>query len=271
MDTLAEHERALDLMEPGERPGVWNFTIYQIRNALRYGPVPVREAIRRSTELRPATADAPDPPLGAILGPLLAMQGHFDEARAHLQETRAYVDERGLLVRRGGIALAAGWIELLAEDFEAAERALATGVAILSEIGETGVLSTLAAMQAKALFLLGRREEMEAAIALARESGAPNDIATQAEWRYVAAMAAAADGRLDEARRHIGEAVEMVEPTDFLELRGDTFEALAHVEARAGGTDAWKAALERALAEHEQKENLVSAQHVRKLLDQGPP
>ena len=63
----------------------------------------------------------------------------------------------------------------------------------------------------------------------------------------------------------------MVEPTDFLELRGDTFEALAHVEDAPAGTDGWKSALERALAEHEQKENLVSAQHIRDLLEQGPP
>jgi len=126
-------------------------------------------------------------------------------------------------------------------------------------------------MQAKALYLLGRREEMDAAIARAQETGASNDIATQAEWRYVAAMAAADDGRLEEAERLIREAVEMVEPTDFLELRGDTFEALAHVEGRAGRTEGWRAALERALAEHTRKQNLVSAQHIRKVLEQGPP
>jgi class 3 adenylate cyclase/tetratricopeptide (TPR) repeat protein len=271
MDNLAEYERARELMEPGEDPRLWLFTTYQIRNALRYGPVPVTEAIRRSTEMRPTADDAPDPPLGAVLAPLLAMQGRFDEARVRLKETHDYIDERGLIVRRGGIALGGGWIELLAEDFQAAERALAAGIAVLRDIGETGVLSTLAAMQAKALYLLGRRNEMEAAITLAQETGAPNDIATQAEWRYVAAMAAADDGRTDEAERLIREAVAMVEPTDFLELRGDTFEALAHVEARAGRTEGWRSALQRSLEEHELKENLVSAQHVRNLLEQGPP
>jgi class 3 adenylate cyclase len=270
MDTLAEHERARDLMEPGEDPRLWLFTNFQIRNALRYGPVPIPEAIRRGSELLP-TVNAADPPLGAFLAPLLAMQGRFDDARDRLKETREYLDERGLRVRRGGVALSGGWIEFLAEDFQAAERELAGGIAVLREIGETGVLSTLAAMQAKALYLLGRRDEMEAAISLARETGAPTDIATQAEWRYVAAMAAADDGRLDEADRLIAEAVEMVEPTDFLELRGDTFEALAHVEGRAGRTEGWKSALERALGEHERKGNLVGAQHIRKLQEQGPP
>jgi class 3 adenylate cyclase len=270
MDVLAEHERARDLMQPGEDPRLWLFTMYQIRNALRYGPVPVSEAIRRGTELRP-TDDAPDPPLGVFLAPLLAMQGRFAEARIHLKETLDYLDERGLRVRRGGTALTGGWIEFLAEDYQAAERELAAGIVVLRDVGETGVLSTLAAMRAKALYLLGRLDEMESAIALAQQSGAPNDIATQAEWRYVAAMAAADNGKLEEAERLIGEAVAMVEPTDFLELRGDTFEALAHVEARAGRPGGWKAALHRSLAEHELKGNVVSAQHIRNLLVQGPP
>jgi hypothetical protein len=83
-------------------------------------------------------------------------------------------------------------------------------------------------------------------------------------------MAAADDGKIDQARHVIAEAVALAEPTDFLELRADVFEALAHVEARAGQQEAWQAALERALAEHERKANLVSAQRVRDLLDGGP-
>jgi hypothetical protein len=269
MDNLAELERARDLLEPGEDPRLWLFTQFQIRNSLRYGPVPVSEAIARAEAL--SIADTPAPPPGVFLAPLLAMQGQFDGARVHLKEYRDYLEERGLLVRRGWTALAGGWVEFLAQDYPAAERELAAGIAVLSDIGETAVLSTLAAMQAKALYLLGRLDEMATAIALAQQKGAPNDIATQAEWRYVAAMAAADAGRPEEAERLIREAVAMVEPTDFLELRGDTFEALARVEARAGRAEGWAAALDRSLAEHERKGNRMSAQHIRDLLEQGPP
>jgi hypothetical protein len=174
-------------------------------------------------------------------------------------------------LRLGSLALAGATIEFLAEDAEAAQRELASGIAVLKEMGETGVLSTLSSMQARALYLLGRRDEMEGAIALAQEAGSPNDISTQSEWRFVAAMAAADDSRLDEAERLIGEAVQLLEPTDFLEYRGNAFEALAHVEGRAGHADARQAALGRALAEHERKGNVVSAQHIRSLLEQSPP
>jgi len=65
--------------------------------------------------------------------------------------------------------------------------------------------------------------------------------------------------------------VEMVEPTDYLEFRAGAFEALAHVEARAGRVDGWRSALERALAEHDRKGNLVMAAGVREQLASGPP
>jgi len=269
MDELRALERARDLMEPGENPWLWNHTNYQIWNSLRYGPVPAHEAIARIQ----AEASAADASTNgeAFIAPLAAIQGRFDEARRMAAELRAYLRERGMAMRVGDSSLSVGYIEMLAGEDEVAHRDLSSGIAILHEMGETGVLSTLAAMDANALYHLGRRDEMEAAIQLARASGAPHDIATQAEWRWAAAMAAADDGRPGEAQRLIDEAVEMVEPTDFRELRGGTFEALAHVEARAGSVEGWKAALERALNEHVSKGNLVGEQQVRELLRGDPP
>ena len=174
-------------------------------------------------------------------------------------------------MRVGHSALRGGAVEELADDLEAADRTYAEGIAILDSLGETGVRSTLAAMRANILYRLGRPQEVEAAVRLAQETGAANDIATQVDWRGVAAKLAADEGRLADAERLIGEAVELVEPTDFLELRGRAFEALAHVEARAGRPDLWKAALERALAEHERKGNLVAAARVRDQQAAGPP
>jgi class 3 adenylate cyclase len=268
MDQLAALEAAQDLVDPGDDQRPWYSLSGEIRNSLRYGPVSAPEAIERGDRLPRAAGGMQ--PVGVFRAPLLAMQDRFDEARQELQETRDYLRERGMKVRLGNTSLPGGAIELLAGDFEAATRDLASGIAILRSLGETGVVSTLAAMQSRALYHLGRREEMEAAIALARGTGAPGDIATQAAWRSVAAMAAADDGRLDEAGRLIAEAVGMVEPTDFLELRAATFEALAHVEVRAGRPAGWKAALERALAEHDRKGNVVAARRVRDLIGRGP-
>jgi hypothetical protein len=199
------------------------------------------------------------------------MLGRFDEARALQRQSVEYLKERGLTMRVGGSALTGGSVEELADDLEAADRTYEEGIAILHSLGETGIRSTLAAMRANILYRLGRTQEMEAAVRLAQETGAANDIATQVDWRGAAAKLAADDGRLADAERLVGEAVELVEPTDFLELRGRAFEALAHVEARGGRPDRWKAALDQALAEHERKGNLVAAGRVRDQQAAGPP
>jgi len=271
MDDLAALERAKSLMEPDEDPRLWREINAFIWNSLRWGPVPAPEAIARiEAEVALVAPERADSWLKDTAA-LLAMQEHFEEARARAMASRMYVQERGLLLHDGGMALTFGAVETLAGDLEAADREYARGIRILREIGETGVLSTLASMRAEVLYHLDRREEMQTALALAQETGAPNDIATQAQLHWVDAMARADDGQQVEAERLIKRAVAMVEPTDFLELRAGAFEALAHVEVRAGRNDRWRAALERALAEHEGKANLVGARRVRGLLEHGRP
>jgi class 3 adenylate cyclase/tetratricopeptide (TPR) repeat protein len=270
MDQLAAIERARELLDPHEDPRLWLRSSALLSNSLRWGPTPAAEAIERIE----AVNWGDDPQDAGRLGftaPLLAMLGRVDEARGRSRASREYLEERGLRMRVGDHGLVVGTVEDMAGDLEAADRAFAEAIGILQSIGETGVLSTLAAMRAMVLYRLGRRQETEAAIRLAQETGAPNDIATQVHWRIAAAQLAADDGRLADAERIIGEAVELVEPTDYLELRGGAFEALAHVEARAGRPDGWKAALERALSEHDRKGNLVSARRIRDQLAAGPP
>jgi tetratricopeptide (TPR) repeat protein len=270
MDQLASLERVRELLDPDEDPQDWLYNTAMICNSLRYGPVPAAEAIER-IEATDWGTDLPGAGRLGFTAPLLAMAGRFDEARDRWRDTRQYLQERGLRVHVGGEALHGGNIEDLAGDLDAADHVYEEGIAILQALGETGVLSTLAAMRAGILYRLGRREELEAAVLLAQETGAPTDISTQVLWRIPVAQFAADDGRDTEARRLIDEAVELVEPTDFLEMRGAAFEGLAHVEARTGNLDAWKAALERALAEHDRKGNLVSAGRVRDQLAAGPP
>jgi class 3 adenylate cyclase len=269
-DELVVLERVRALLDTVHNPRLSFRCNVMTGNALRHGPTPATEAIERIE-----TANWDDESLElARLGftaPLLAMVGRFDEARARMRAIHEYLEERGMRLRVAYTALSGGPVEDLAGDLGAADRAFADGIDILRAMGEKGVLSTLAGMRAVVLYRMGRSEAMQAAVELAREAGAPNDIATQVAWRIAAAQAAADEGNLAEAERMIGEAVDQVEPTDFLELRGAAFEALAHVAARAGRPDGWKAALERAMAEHDRKGNLVSGGRIRDQLAAGPP
>jgi tetratricopeptide (TPR) repeat protein len=269
MDELAALERARELLDPVDDPGPWRRCHVMICNSLRWGPVPAEEAIERIQAMSWESGTGSG--RVGFTAALHAMLGQFDEAREEMRSARTYLEEHGMRMRVADSALQWGTVEDLAGHLEAADRVVGDGIEILRSMGETGVLSTLAGMHAAILYRLGRRQEAEASVLLAQETGAPQDIATQVGWRVVAAQLDADEGRLAEAERTIGEAIELIEPTDFLELRGATFDALAHVEARAGRPDAWRAALERALAEHDRKGNLVSAGRIREQLAAGPP
>lgn len=268
-DALVAQERAMRILDQLDDPHLRQTAQIDAWNALRWGPVPAAEAIAR-IEADDAKRDpAWRFPLG-FLGSLLAMRGEFDAARARVRDTLAFLGERGLTLRVGGSALMSGLVELLAGDLEASERAYSDGIDVLSSIGEMGVLSTLAAMRALVQYRAGRFDEALASIELAKENGGPHDIATQVGWRNPAAMIAADRGDLPTAEQLIGEAVAMVEPTDFLELRGQTWEALAHVRRRAGRTAEAITALRRAMSEHDQKGNLVELARVSRLLEAVP-
>ena len=271
-DMLAALEEALPLLQGQDPESQLLRRDVQdgICAAVSFGPTSASAAIARIDQMASAETGLP---LGKYLSApwLLAMQGEFDEARRLIKAGIEYVDERGLVSRRGDFAVTKAGVELFAGDLEAAQNAYAEAIAIWEALGATSYLSTLAALRAIVLYQLGRTEEMGEAIRLARENGSPTDIATQAAWRIAAAQRAADQGRLDEAEQLIGEAIALVEPTDFLELRSRVFAAHAHIEARAGRVAGWHSGLGRALAEHERKGNLVDAKRIRDLISSQPP
>jgi hypothetical protein len=183
METLAAIERVRELLNPEEDPRLWVDSAAGICSALRWGPVPAPEAIERIHNVNWGSEIGDDVARRSFAAPLLAMLGRFDEARETQAATRQYLQDRGLRLRVGGSAQGSGIIEDLAGDLQAAARAYAEGIQILEPMGETGVLSTLAAMRATVLYRLGRREEMEEAVRLAQQTGTPNAIATNVYWR----------------------------------------------------------------------------------------
>ena len=74
-------------------------------------------------------------------------------------------------------------------------------------------------------------------------------------------------GEHDEALALLEEAVALVEPIDFLELKAYVHDVLAEALVRVGRMDEALRARERAIAFHEQKGNVVSAARSRSALD----
>jgi class 3 adenylate cyclase/tetratricopeptide (TPR) repeat protein len=226
-----------------------------------FGTTPVSELLAwldeqeaggvRVTELRAHRADA------------LAMLGRFDEARAILGEARAELTDRG-----GGISLGiltgidSVLVELLAGDPAAAVEFGEEACRLLDELGERGILSTVAGNLARAMYAADRLEEADAWAGRAAELGESEDRATQMLWRQARAKVLGRRGEDEEAERLAREAVAIGETTDNLDHQGETYEDLCEVLLLAGRPDEAAAALERALARYDRKGNLVSTQRV---------
>jgi tetratricopeptide (TPR) repeat protein len=228
------------------------------------GPAPVETAILRCLE---AITASPTRQVEAMAllgqGPLLAMRGDFAEARKMFQRGKEMLQDLGLAIAVAGASQECFDIEMLAGDPVAAEAELRGACTTLERLGEKGFLSTRAGFLAHALCAQGRYEEAQRFIEVAADAGAADDGATQALWRSARAKVTAAQDDFEAAEQLAREAVRIVEPTDWLNLRGDALVDLAEVLRLAGRPAEARAPLEEAIRLFEQKGNVVAEQRAR--------
>jgi class 3 adenylate cyclase/tetratricopeptide (TPR) repeat protein len=202
-----------------------------------------------------------------ILALCRAMLGDVEGSRRAAADAWALIEEFDLALARGIYAGDIGASELLARDLERAEHVLRRGHDALVAMGDVGVRSTVDAILSDVLFLQGRHDE---AFELAEESSriaSVDDLDSQPRWRAAKARVLSLRGAHDDAMEVVGEAVALVEPIDFLDLKGYVHDVLAEVLERMGRKDEAAAAAERAIAFYEQKGNVVSAARSRAVLD----
>jgi hypothetical protein len=212
---------------------------------LVWGVVPVEEGIRRATEALERISGAGEADLRNALGGLLAMRGDFEAAHEQLSRAGSAMEELGM-----NLTIAAGQVpaeaDLLRGDPEAAEGRLRPGIEELRAAGETGFLSTSAAVLAEALYRQGKFEEAEEWTKVSEGSAAEDDVASQMQWRAIRGKTVAKLGRIEEAEVLAREAVERALSTDYLTMQGDCWFALAEVLAAAGREREALEAVERA-------------------------
>jgi len=231
-----------------------------LMQAVQFGPTPVDPAIERAhLFLREMEGDRlVTASILSSLAVLLAMRGQFADARREWLQARALWDELGMVHWRAVCALDGSTIELLAGDASAAERELRTGYTMLVEMGETSFRPTLASYLAAVLAQEGRFAEAEEFGQFAESHASEDDIVTHVMWRVAQAQAQASAGEASEALRLAAEAVELAEPTDFLDLQATALVALARVLKEAGSAEAATAAA-RAQAVYDRKGNRAGA------------
>ena len=230
-----------------------------------FGSVPVREAfdmLDRAIELRAESLSARAHDL-RVRGAVLGMTGRFDEARTSFDEADAIYDELGVPMMRVTTNQVVAETLRLEGRLDDAERVLREMYEAYSSIGETGFNSTVCAVLANVLNDQGRFDEAETFAQRSRELSAPDDFASQSEWRTAQARVLAHRGRFDDALRLVDEALAIADDTDYLDWQGQGYDVKGLVLHAAGRGDEARAAYEQALARFERKGNLVAATHVR--------
>jgi tetratricopeptide (TPR) repeat protein len=195
------------------------------------------------------------------------MLGRFDEARALHRRAAAQAEDVGAGVQLAGVFMTGGKIELLADDAERAEAVLRAGCEHCERLGETGYLSTMAAMLAEALLRLDRDEEALEQTQVSERTAAADDVLSQVHWRSTRAKVLARAGEVEQAEQLAREAIPYGERTDYIDLQADALRALAEVLTAAGKPEEATAAAQQALELHERKGNAASAARAHALLD----
>jgi predicted ATPase/class 3 adenylate cyclase len=267
-EAVEELDRALEQARLRGATEAQTSRLYRaLTGPLVWGVVPVEEGIRRATEGLERIAGMAERDLRNALGGLLAMRGDFEAAHEELSRAHSSMEQLGM-----NLTLAAGQIpalvDLLRGDPTAAEARLRPGIEELRKAGETGFMSTSAAVLAEALYLQGRYEEADEWTRLSEENAARDDVAAQMEWRGTRAKALAELGRLDEGERLAREAVEIASTTDYLTMQGACWLALAEVLMLAGKRDEARDAANRAAEVWGRKGIVVHVERARALVEE---
>ena len=233
------------------------------------GPLAVPDAVARCAAL---LEEAPDDLLLEAccrrwIGCLVARHGRFDEARELVAAAaKAYEELGARLDAAATSAFGLAEVEWLAGDLAAAEHALRDGYDALGALGELGHRASVAALLARVLHARGRADEAAALVGEVAATASERDLWSQVLLALTGARLAATDGRIAEAEQRAREAVEVVEGTDLLDLRGDALLDLADVLRLAGREEEARESAEAALALYARKGNEVSAARARALL-----
>jgi class 3 adenylate cyclase/tetratricopeptide (TPR) repeat protein len=267
----APREKALErAFEHARRAGDRQEEIESLSNMtspVAYGPVEASKGLQRLEEIRERAGEDHFVEASVFWARsiLLAIQGRAEEGRRQSERAIRLHEDLGQIVNAATVK----W-EFCQQDIwtdpDSAERELRWCVDTLERLGETGYLSTAAAILADAIYLQGQYEEAERFTRMSEETSGPDDLVSQAGWRRVRAKILARRGQVEAAVALAKEAVAISQPSDYPSYKGEPLMDLAEVLRLAGRTVQAEEAAKKALSLFEQKGNVVSAHRARALI-----
>jgi ATP/maltotriose-dependent transcriptional regulator MalT len=194
------------------------------------------------------------------------MRGNVDEGWRLVRHGRVLYEELGQTFSIAGHTLLSSSVAMLADDPAAAERELRPSCELLEAMGEKGILSSLAAFLAEALYAQGKLDEAERFTEVSEDAASADDVASQIAWRSTRARILARRGAFPQAESLARQALALAEETDFLNMHADVLMALAEVLRLEALEDEAGECVQRALELYERKGNTPSAQRARSML-----
>jgi class 3 adenylate cyclase/tetratricopeptide (TPR) repeat protein len=246
-----------------------NATSYAL--ALCWGPTQVDDAIERTSQILEQVSGnrLSRGWVLSLLAHLRGMKGEFEGARELYRAGLAAMEEMGAGWYVAWTSLSAGRVEMLAGDYQAAERELRRGFELLDRMGERYLRSTVAALLARAVFEQGRLDEAEELTRAAEELAGAGDVETQAAWRSVRARVLARRQESEDAARLGQDALQLLLPTDSAVMKVEALADLGEVFEDLGDpSGSW--ALEEAIKLAELKGNVAAATQLRLALGRLP-
>ena len=241
---------------------------------MRFGRTPWSELERFVEERLTSVGDRLGGRLGAGLrdrtGVALAARGEFDAAREFYETLRQTNLERGMTLVGSTLAEESGSVELRAHNWDAAESIFREAWDALGAAGEQGFRSSHGTNLALALVPQERFDEAAAIVDECEQITSAGDFATHAGVAFVRARIATARAEHDDALAQAKAALELLAPTDYVEMTAEAYIVLGEVRLAAGSRAEAAVALETAEKLALQKESLVLARDARALLDKLP-
>ena len=196
------------------------------------------------------------------IGGLQALAGQFDVARATIAAARAIMDDLGLRHQKAHSTDVAVLVEMLAEDYEAAEREARQAYAVLGEMGDLTYQASEGLLVAGALERQERTDEAEEWLAISNSvAGSADDPDVLVVQARLLARRGRVQEAIDVARSALDRGAELPVPS-FSDARF----TLAEVLHRAGREEEAAEAATRCLERYEAKGIVPLVQKAKALL-----
>jgi DNA-binding SARP family transcriptional activator len=233
-----------------------------LASAALWGPTPAGEGIRCCQGYLDEIGNHPRGQAVILLhmAGLYAMQDQAAIAQTTLGRAKSHLDTLGPTMT-AAVTEPAAFIAMLAGDHVTAEMHLRLEYESLSQMGEKGFLSTIAALLARAIVAQGGNRYAEASqlIEVSQEAAGSEDLSAQIIGRGLSARILADRGRHAEAVELASSAVALAAQTDLLSQHADALLDLAHAMAMSGRVAEARAAATQALDLYQRKGNLPGA------------